>query len=910
MTFLEILDSLLFRPLQYLFELIYMNVYRVIGSPGLSIIALSLVMNCLLLPLYKRADALQEEERQTEARLSAGVAQIKKAFRGDERMMILQTYYRQNNYKPTYVLRGAVSLLLEIPFFMAAYRFLSNLTLLQGVALGPIADLGVPDGLLVLGGVHINILPILMTTVNLVSCVIFTQGAPLKSKLQLYGMAIFFLFFLYDSPSGLVFYWTLNNLFSLGKTVFYKLKDPQKILRGGASLLGLGMLVWILFFYRQHRPIVKTVVLLAGGLLQLPLVLHRMHIQKKQREEKPADARLFFLAAFFLAVFAGAYIPLSVLASSAEEFVNALHYQSPLWFVVSSFCLALGSFVIWPGVFYGMAETGTKKKYEKAVFVLMCAAILNFMAFGKNLGVLTSSLRYEKFSPTLSEVLWNGAAVAAVGLAAVLLLGKWEHSLKRVITVLLLATVVVSGVNAANVNGQVSGLRHTTDDSGETPAYTLSKNGKNVVVIMMDRAMGEFVPVIFQEKPELQEQFDGFTAYTNVVSAGAFTNFGVPSLMGGYEYTVENLNKRSEESLQEKHNEALKVMPVLFLQNGFDVTVMQPPYANYMWIPDLGIYSDYPQIKRYNVEETLEGYESWAAANMRNFFMYSLMRVSPTALQIYIYDKGNYNGSNQTDDVGLYTEVDAHSSTGINSEFMRSYEVLTNLPSMTQISEGTENTFHFMANDATHDVQLLQAPDYVPQAETDNTEYDLEHEDRFVTDGAALRMYDFTQFEHYSANMAAMLRLGNWFDYLRQNGVYDNTRIILVSDHGKGLNANEKRILPDGTDTEFFYPILLVKDFGAKGFAYSDAFMTTADVPTLATMDLIRDPVNPFTGNPINSDQKEQGKTYVFYSTKWDVKENNGTQFLPGTWYRIDNQNMQEKNNWVRVGENTCFPED
>ena len=38
---------------------------------------------------------------------------------------LLQTYYRQNNYKPTYVLKGATSLFLEIPFFIAAYAFLS-----------------------------------------------------------------------------------------------------------------------------------------------------------------------------------------------------------------------------------------------------------------------------------------------------------------------------------------------------------------------------------------------------------------------------------------------------------------------------------------------------------------------------------------------------------------------------------------------------------------------------------------------------------------------------------------------------------------------------------------------------------------------------------------------------------------
>ena len=40
------------------------------------------------------------------------------------------------------------------------------------------------------------------------------------------------------------------------------------------------------------------------------------------------------------------------------------------------------------------------------------------------------------------------------------------------------------------------------------------------------------------------------------------------------------------------------------------------------------------------------------------------------------------------------------------------------------------------------------------------------------------------QVTHYQSNMAAMLQLGRWFDYLRENGVYDNTRIIVMSDHG------------------------------------------------------------------------------------------------------------------------------
>ena len=97
MSIFTILEILLIGPLKLVFETIFFIANIVIGHPGLAIIALSLIMNILVLPLYRRADAMQENARDTEARLREGVAHIKKAFSGDERMMILQTYYRQNH---------------------------------------------------------------------------------------------------------------------------------------------------------------------------------------------------------------------------------------------------------------------------------------------------------------------------------------------------------------------------------------------------------------------------------------------------------------------------------------------------------------------------------------------------------------------------------------------------------------------------------------------------------------------------------------------------------------------------------------------------------------------------------------------------------------------------------------------
>ena len=98
----------------------------------------------MVLPMYMRSDAMQEKERDEQKRLSHWVKHIRKTFSGDERFMILQEYYRQNHYHPLYVLRGSLSMLLEVPFFIAAYYFLSHLALLQGTSFHVIRDLGAP----------------------------------------------------------------------------------------------------------------------------------------------------------------------------------------------------------------------------------------------------------------------------------------------------------------------------------------------------------------------------------------------------------------------------------------------------------------------------------------------------------------------------------------------------------------------------------------------------------------------------------------------------------------------------------------------------------------------------------------------------------------------------------------------
>ena len=128
---LEFLYNLFIAPIEILVEIIYGIMYKLLGNYGFTVIAVSIVIQTIILPLYKKSDAMQAEERERQKNMSYWVKTIRREFKGDERFMMLQTYYRQQGYKSWYALKSSASILLQIPFFIAAYHYLSNLSTLK-----------------------------------------------------------------------------------------------------------------------------------------------------------------------------------------------------------------------------------------------------------------------------------------------------------------------------------------------------------------------------------------------------------------------------------------------------------------------------------------------------------------------------------------------------------------------------------------------------------------------------------------------------------------------------------------------------------------------------------------------------------------------------------------------------------
>lgn len=956
MSILDILYTIFIMPLQLSFEVIYVITDRIIGNPGLSIIALSLMMNFLVLPLYMRADKMQEHERDMEAKLRDGVAHIRKTFSGDEKSMMLSTYYRQNGYRPTDVFKGSISLFLEIPFFISAYMFLSHLPAIRGVPFGPIADLGAPDGMLVIGGFAINVLPFIMTGINLISCALFTKGMPTKTKVQLYGMAAFFLIFLYASPAGLVFYWTLNNLFALVKTIFYKLKNPKRILKIMGAIAGVALIICGLFFLPNPWLDNICIVVGLGIICLLPALITGIKMLAAHRREQRAtlepaaqaaskdaegmsaaneDApaakrrkfptlptitrepskRFFLSGTVFLTVLVGVLIPSAVIGSSPQEFLDARHLETPIWFIVSSGCLAAGMFLVWFSVFYWLCNRRAKLIFETVVWVLCVLGVINYMFFGTNLGTLNSMLQYllgMYFS--YEEAIINGLVLVAVGLVAIFLARRFRKWVPRIITIGTMALLVLSVINIVTINDSVSRVK-PLDESAQAKqqaSFNLSREGKNVVVIMLDRALNEYAPYIFAEKPEIARQFAGFTYYDNIVSFGGSTNIAAPALYGGYEYTPENMNKRDDVSIPNKNDEALRVMPVLFDDAGYDVTVCDPSYAGYNYTPDLSIYNDHPNIATYNTDGSFSDY--WGlirTSNMRNFFCFAVTKTFPLAAQPTLYDDGRYNsaGSEQGFMGNQRISGDLLYADGISPGFMKAYEVLEHLPTMSKVTDDGSNNFLMMVNYTAHEPMLLQEPDYVPVSHVDNSEYEAAHPDRFTHNGVTLKMETWYQLVHYHANMAAYTQIGKWLDWMREQGVYDNTRIIIVADHGRTLRHLPSMFLDDGKtdgklDTEYYYPLLMVKDFGATELTTSSEFMTNADTPLIAMNGLIANPTNPATGNAITSDEKRAHDQHVLASDNWIIQENRGNTYKMSDSYWLSvHDDVRDMRNWKILGE-------
>lgn len=860
----EILYYIFVYPIYLIIEVLFYFL-NFSGFPIWFIIFLiSYFVNLISLPMYMAADRMQQEERELQSKMAPRIKSIKENFKGAERYMMIATCYRQNHYHPIMALRKSLSIAIQVPFFMAAYLFFSHLAVFNGTPLLFIKNLGAPDALFNIGSFQINFLPILMTIINVFSALVYSKNLRIKDKVQVFALPLLFLILLYNSPSGLVIYWTFNNLISLIRNLVARVKEPKKCFYI-LNLIIIGTFIgFLLYLWKDNIYMLVSPLIFLLLLLSVPAYVIIKNFKEYQKEGlNKKEKYLFFLSLITNFVCIGLLINSNLFVSSPLSFPPRL--------IIFTALQSFGLFIMLPCVLYFFSGNIIRRIVLISSVIFLFLAITNIIGVNGSEAISNIFTFNHEFQVDIDKVLVNlSICWVAIAVVSVLFYQKREDILLHLVLIIFITSFIVSFVNCYNLTR----FYIRTKENQETildPKIHLSKTGKNVIIFMMDRAVNSFLPMIFEEKPELNDVYTGFIYYPNTISYYAHTILGLPPILGGYEYIPEELDKRPEKMV-DKRNEALLVLPTIFKNNDFNTLLADVTWADFKEGSDgdlfnrngigfVNLYGKYSDL--YNSLYLNNVKNDNLKIQKRQCLMYSIFRVAPTIFKGMIYNEGNY----------LTTERYNY----ISNELMGSYPVMYFMPKLTDFV-ADKDTFTFIDNILPHSESFLEYPSYTFTG-------------RFVPGDTGIT--DTYTNMSYHLNMASLLLIGEFIKYLKSNDVYDNTRIIIVSDHGSLLFNNPKKDKNFNDNIAPFNPILFVKDFNAEGkYKTDNTFMTNADVPLIALKDIVNRPKNPFTHKNLTNDGKQKGAVLFVNHAKW-----NPSHFQDSKVFEEDSQFIKVKDN-------------
>ncbi len=923
-------------PVRYLIEILfYFFVIHTKTNYINTLFFVSIIINILALPIYAVADKLKAQEDIIQRKMKPEIDVIKSVYKGDKRYMLIKACHRINGYKAIYAFRSTMGLLIQIPFFFAAYNFFSTVEGFNLVSFMGITSLSNSDALIKINNININVLPFVMTLFSVFSSYMYTKidskkwcddrnnKFMLKEQLSLYSMSIIFLILLYNSPAVMLLYWTINCAFSLLKNIviynknkiiylWTKLHSNKKSFNIFKLIIKLVLLIYslvivvmtILYIYSPMLLHKKTyfdmaIVWFLLFFIYLLKCYTKRFVHSIRILEDKKRFNLLLLSSSSLTILIGLLIPLLLIGSSPQEFAK------PFYLVLINFCIYFGIFFIYPVGIYMMLSHKLKDIVVFVISLLALISIIHTFLLQGNYGTINPNFSFDfayRLKADIQESILN---IFLMVLLLVILFLIFKHKkiifLQYAFSIISLSLTAVSIYEFVNIDREQKLLSNIAKSSEisvseKSSIFNYSKDGENIFIIILDRGSPIYFEEAFKRMPQLKEQMEGFIFYTNTTSFTMYTFPGIQALYGGYEYTPYDIYKNNDKMGDNAntwaiHNEALLVMPKLFSDIGYSAATFAPTYANGSWVPDLSIFNKYTNIKAYNI--TVEIIEE----GMNEIFQYNISDTENTNISTNIITDFRYKLSRFSlfrilplplrhdfyDGDGWYIATGENLVVSKISS-MHTYALMLSLKSMTDTKkEG--NNFNMMHSDITHDPDNFNSDYRSSSVISDVPKDDLDY---FLTEFSA---------RSYYAHVASLETLVNYFNFLKENDVYDNTKIIIVSDHGREGFLTVENNTEELWNYRAFASLLLVKDFNSKHpLGNSSNFMTIADVPFIATSHL-EEPANPFTGNVFTNNYKDNGikvfTSEIFQFThKYDV----------GNVYNVKD-NIYDTNNWFKIDE-------
>jgi YidC/Oxa1 family membrane protein insertase len=186
--------------------------HRVVGNWGVAIIVLTSAVKVLTIPLtqvtYKNMKEMQKIQPQMQ--------RIRERFKQDPQAMQKEMLelYRRHRVNPV---SGCLPMLLQLPIFVGLYNALMYSIELRHAPFALwINDLSAPDRLAILG-ISIPVLTIIMgATMFVQQWLTPPQGDPTQQRIMMF-MPLLFTYMFINFPAGLVLYWLVNNVITIGQ---------------------------------------------------------------------------------------------------------------------------------------------------------------------------------------------------------------------------------------------------------------------------------------------------------------------------------------------------------------------------------------------------------------------------------------------------------------------------------------------------------------------------------------------------------------------------------------------------------------------------------------------------------------------------------------------------------------------
>lgn len=211
------------EPLSYLLDLFS----GVLGSYGLGIIVLTILVKLILWPLTAKATRSQKKMQA----LQEPMAALREKHKGSPQKLNqeMMKFYKEHKVNP---FAGCWPIMIQIPIFLGMFWMLRSAAELYGQEFLWAQDLSEQDQITEIFGFSANLLPILMVVTQWFQMRLtpmqlgpqMSEAQRINAKMMRF-MPFMFLIFLYFFSSALVLYWTVQNLMTILQTLITK-REP------------------------------------------------------------------------------------------------------------------------------------------------------------------------------------------------------------------------------------------------------------------------------------------------------------------------------------------------------------------------------------------------------------------------------------------------------------------------------------------------------------------------------------------------------------------------------------------------------------------------------------------------------------------------------------------------------------